>query len=766
MAGNNMVHKANSHSSRIRERIVATPENHVVSGVNYELPMVDQFMAHNNELRSSLTPVRDVKEISEKMQSGRRLRSAKERRRRPVQTEDDGSSSDQSKENGLSEKTTRRKSTRERSKKDVVLARTRVRYDMDMVPIVKRNKRFLSYHFADAVRNEPRRSSRLFAEAEASSSTEDTLAHEEEPQFDELHAPSVWIPTKRYEWEDSVPEMTALCSSAMYRRLASGPPERAAMTKPFHMPLSRAYIFDRVDIDDPLNGFQLRHKHGWLLGFVLWTNFTTWTHGFRWDSTNPVSGMYAMKGKAAVDRSGELAALLEAQPRSGDPLQEGFVFPTIAEIALLGGLGCGEYLLRMALESIKRHGSYKFVVLQATDSSRVFYEKFGFVRVGAICQYMRPGDDENSSLVGYRHWTHANESQTSLQKHGGPSYMMCLRVDDDISSSRSIRQSTFLDRMLELSTDVKPQLQSLVSTSMPASTRKLGLDQPTPFVATVTSRRKSTCGSVVEIPVSRRGRRPSLPSFSGPGIHRKRSSLSPFHCTTPSPMTSLPLKRSQVSSPLARETKRIRLDDIDRSSLLAPPPKGSEPTYAQKQYQSKWLAVPPIHEVKLSRPPPKPRCPGNNVVFQNGFNLLNHQKKSDRRKGDTRMRQPKSLALDKRFNAPIDRSTLFKQKVKAYPRSQVHYFNRVVRLKKSSDSDKEAYYFVLQYDMNAGLILIIPLVATGTLTGKREGRPRYQAEVLSTESNFKVALAEDYEVVKATMVMKTPVVACEAWDIV
>jgi hypothetical protein len=72
----------------------------------------------------------------------------------------------------------------------------------------------------------------------------------------------VWIPSKRNQWDDSVSEMTAVCTSASLRKHDS------TKQQPILPPLSRDYIRDRIDIGDPLNG-------GWLQGFYLWTTFTT-----------------------------------------------------------------------------------------------------------------------------------------------------------------------------------------------------------------------------------------------------------------------------------------------------------------------------------------------------------------------------------------------------------------------------------------------------------------------------------------------------------
>jgi hypothetical protein len=170
----------------------------------------------------------------------------------------------------------------------------------------------------------------------------------------------IWIPEKRKDWEDSVSEMTAVCTSAALRRHPrtssnNSKQKQQQQQQPFVAPLSREYIRDRIDIDDPLRGYQIRHETGgWLQGFLLWTNFTTWTHYFTWDSLHAKSGMATTCATYLQDdTNGSLAKTLQALPRQGDPSDAGIVFENIAEIALLGGLACGELLLRLALEEIR-----------------------------------------------------------------------------------------------------------------------------------------------------------------------------------------------------------------------------------------------------------------------------------------------------------------------------------------------------------------------------------------------------------------------------
>ncbi|CAJ1942220.1 unnamed protein product [Cylindrotheca closterium] len=90
-----------------------------------------------------------------------------------------------------------------------------------------------------------------------------------------------------------------------------------------------------------------------------------------------------------IDLDGSLAQELENTVRLGDPYNEGIVWPRIAEVSLLGALGCGKQLLKLAIEQLEfqkpsANANYDYLVLQATDNSIGFYESIGFVRVGAV----------------------------------------------------------------------------------------------------------------------------------------------------------------------------------------------------------------------------------------------------------------------------------------------------------------------------------------------------------------------------------------------
>eukprot|EP00471_Norrisiella_sphaerica_P001550 CAMPEP_0184482320 /NCGR_PEP_ID=MMETSP0113_2-20130426/3876_1 /TAXON_ID=91329 /ORGANISM="Norrisiella sphaerica, Strain BC52" /LENGTH=882 /DNA_ID=CAMNT_0026861977 /DNA_START=262 /DNA_END=2910 /DNA_ORIENTATION=- len=219
-------------------------------------------------------------------------------------------------------------------------------------------------------------------------------------------------------------------------------------------PLSLFYIADRLDTDDPIRGYMVRSKQtGWLQGFVITTTFTTWQRWFKWDSLTPQAGIMDKNGgvraccaNRKVDADGALAKELNDQLYHGDVKAEGIIWPRVAEISLLGALGCGGWLVGLVLEEMQRNNEYDWVVLQALDNSIGFYEKMGFTRVGAIAKYFQEKEDEDvgnkskrklnkdtlsttknqgGRTVGYRHWTWDDESINALPK---PSYMMAKRI--------------------------------------------------------------------------------------------------------------------------------------------------------------------------------------------------------------------------------------------------------------------------------------------------------------------------------------------------
>eukprot|EP00924_Labyrinthula_sp_SR-Ha-C_P007505 snap_masked-scaffold_24-processed-gene-5.14-mRNA-1 protein AED:0.11 eAED:0.13 QI:0/0/0/1/1/1/2/0/797 len=232
--------------------------------------------------------------------------------------------------------------------------------------------------------------------------------------------------TSREHWLSILPELLSICNEASIRLIQ----KKRKINKNLAFEskaLSLEYMADRLDLDEPLIGYCLRDKRtGWLQGFITVTTFTTWQQWFRWDSLTDESGMFLFeepgKGLDAlqelgfsekhgvewwnerkIDADGELAECLNSELRDGDPDDEGVVWPHVAEISLLGGLGCGKALVDMVLEELRNEECvYDYVVLQATENAVEFYEKMGFVRVGAVARYFHKGDGDGNLEVKFK----------------------------------------------------------------------------------------------------------------------------------------------------------------------------------------------------------------------------------------------------------------------------------------------------------------------------------------------------------------------------
>lgn len=157
-------------------------------------------------------------------------------------------------------------------------------------------------------------------------------------------------------------------------------------------------------------------------GYVTCTTFTTWHRGFRWDSTNPVLDLNTAPHHAKatpkteppvpspdgsestangtpvgpkVDADGSLSADLQREIFAGDPESDGIQWPRVAELSLLGALGCGRWLVQMIIDGLESPESpYRYVICQATDGSIPFYERMGFVRVGCVTRTKRAKEVE------------------------------------------------------------------------------------------------------------------------------------------------------------------------------------------------------------------------------------------------------------------------------------------------------------------------------------------------------------------------------------
>ena len=237
----------------------------------------------------------------------------------------------------------------------------------------------------------------------------------------------------------------------------------------FDKPLSEAYIKERIKWDENLRGFTVRTNDSrrMLQGFIMYSKFSTWQWSFRWDSTSPQSGIRACDrklhkiddGSLTFRLANEIRHRLEARvtmkPEISSKKQkrkrrknkttspycgklEGVGWPRLTELSLLGALGCGEILCRLAMRDVLTDSTQRCVVLQATKLAVPFYERMGFVRVGAV---VRVGDRAVMPEVPYRHWVYSKRWD-----NGDMSYMMAL----DLTKTSRLVETPIVVPTLEL----------------------------------------------------------------------------------------------------------------------------------------------------------------------------------------------------------------------------------------------------------------------------------------------------------------------------
>eukprot|EP00960_Hanusia_phi_P001105 30118-Hanusia_phi.AAC.3 len=238
----------------------------------------------------------------------------------------------------------------------------------------------------------------------------------------------------REQWVASLSEMLLLCNEAAGRRIAKFGFQKKNTDGTQTKPLGLEYMADRLDTDDPIYGYQVRTaEEGWLQGFITMTTFTVWQRAFRWDSRAPEAGIHDTDmTERKWDHDNKLAEELDQQFRSGDPDGEGIIWPHVAELSLLGGLGCGSWLVRLVIEELEMEGKFEYLIVQATDNSVAFYESFDFIRVGAVAKY----SDDDSAAPSKLSKT-PNKRRLDFDDGSLPSWMKNKRVKFVVGSERS-----------------------------------------------------------------------------------------------------------------------------------------------------------------------------------------------------------------------------------------------------------------------------------------------------------------------------------------
>lgn len=267
----------------------------------------------------------------------------------------------------------------------------------------------------------------------------------------------------REEWKEICPKLAIVCNEAARRSTLRANPSALRYEKP----LSETYIKERLDYDEPLDGFVIRtkDKSQYIQGFIVATCFKTWRKTFRFVFDEPEALITPLDHRLHMtDIDGSLTSELQICEVEEIDNGMGIRFPRICEISLLGGLACGGVLLSRTLSEIRQSGKYDYCVLQSTNIAIPFYEKHGFVRIGAVCKF---NDMPGLSDVAYRHW-----SEIANGEAVEPSYMMARRLqttkrDNDNNGGKVHTLISYSERLKDIRTSLQSShhllLKSLAS---------------------------------------------------------------------------------------------------------------------------------------------------------------------------------------------------------------------------------------------------------------------------------------------------------------
>jgi len=425
--------------------------------------------------------------------------------------------------------------------------------------------------------------------------------------------------------------------------------------------------------------------------------------------------------KKGLDDDGKLAIDLDDQPRSGDPKDSGVVWPSVAEIVLLGALGCGEYLVQLALDRMAQQG-YKYVVLEATDASRPFYERLGFVRVGALAKYgteeqvvghgvdSSQGGGINPRKVetqGYSHWAPADICKDQLKTRGPPSCMMGRRIQP-LGSKPNV-------------------LSPLPSTYCPCGSGRV---QRWPFRGSFGEELASHFikEKPAIMPLSQAGRSLHLHNQNHQGGHKRALSsiITPTNRESPEAKSARHVRGGQLFGRSGRGRG---------SATRSPPPSFDLPNPISQTSSGTVPTVLPMASTLLRQPSPRQNL-SNSLLKQNISNVYRHP-------------------------------------------GTIYFYNKIVMpIQPNSTMHTSKYYFVLHYNAPIQRMHLIPLYIDGTFSkGARMGKPKWKARVeprqkgveettyLKSMDVIVEGVCEEWTIAKSCMVTKCKSVANESWSI-
>jgi len=426
-------------------------------------------------------------------------------------------------------------------------------------------------------------------------------------------------------------------------------------------------------------------------------------------------------------------------------------------------------------------------VLEATDTSRAFYETLGFVRVGAVAKYgkkeevlCKDGTTTTVESQGYRHWAPADLSRDLIPERGPPSCMMARRIEGLTKTATNTKDSckipnlyadcpcecgshswpflgSFGEELDRYFVKEKPTILPLCNATKASSaaaqnnnrstTASGGTKRGSSSVITPTLTEK-----VLKYTRSSNGRRitPSCRALCNFEMQQQQLQLRQ-HSVPSSLSESTMVTTNNVSS----VTRKNRTNSNNLTNALR---QSSQPNLLNNNKND-------IHNTsnhlgkQLIQPSRRRGTTFNSLLKQDIANMYRH---------------PKTIYYYNKVVTPKRKQLYI---VNPDPTNAIEQDNN--NNNKARTMYKSKYYFVLNYDPKKQKMRLIPLHQSGKFSkGSRMGKPKWKARVSVKRESYKDDWTwwqsmdvicddpcEEWEIAQSYMVTKCKSVASESWDI-
>merc|ERR1711976_880789 len=441
-----------------------------------------------------------------------------------------------------------------------------------------------------------------------------------------------------------------------------------------------------------------------------------------------------------------------------------------------------------------RRQCYDYFVLEATAKSRPFYEKFGFVRVGAVCKYGNEKDimDEKGEVqdVGYRHWSYAQTTEEGLDQIGAPSYMMARRIKKFSTISTCAECGTqgtpsFTDhggaqcfiakKPAILPLGGLPRKRSRAMSSASVSSKKKARSMS---CASVDTKKEKNCKVLETINIEKdvKNTVATVGNATVDAVPKKPQSTILETITADDNNE----KASDIKAPMKVESNETTRNVISANGKEVEKPKKEvvTPIVLTTSRKSKSKAI-ELMKAASASPIVATQSKAESKTDSKEKKIpVQRVPTTPKKKSTVKLPHPLS-PLSPKADVSYRKQNLIQGT--GLSKSQL-FFNKIItpkpsKLRRNSHQYTSQYYYVIDFDYKKRHINAIPLYINGNFKGKHEGRPKCKVHLLpkkkgmSNKEYYKSmdgivnSSIDDWDMVKAKTVTRSSWLDKESWDI-